>query len=293
MKVITTPEEMQAISQQNKFEGKKIAVVPTMGFLHNGHLTLVKKAKEVADIVITTLFVNPKQFAPNEDFERYPRDFERDKKLLIESGCDYLFSPDISSIYPIDFATSISIGGVTKVFEGESRPNHFDGVALIVLKLFNITLADIGLFGQKDYQQTLVIKKLVKDLNVNIKLLITPTVREANGLAMSSRNRYLTDEEKNKASIIFLSLEEARKAIAHGERRRKMINSVVISTLRSIPEIKIDYVATVKSENLELADEFLPGEEVVILIACFINQTRLIDNTIIKIPTAFTENFIE
>ncbi len=287
MNIINSPIEMQRISREHKKDNKTIVVVPTMGYFHNGHLNLVRKAKEIGDIVITTLFVNPKQFAPHEDFDRYPRDFERDKKLLEETGCDYLFSPDISEMYPLGFDTGITMGGITKVFEGESRPTHFDGVALVVLKLFNITKADYGIFGQKDYQQTLVIKKMVKDLNVDIQIIVNPTVRESNGLAMSSRNRYLNEIERENASIIFLALEEAKKVIAKGERRRKIINSIVLSTLRTIPEIKIDYVAAVKADNLEPVDEFYPGDELVILVACYIGKTRLIDNAVIKIPSSF------
>lgn len=285
MKVINKISEMQSVSRELQKQGKTIAVVPTMGYLHEGHLSLVRIASDLADVVITTIFVNPKQFAPNEDFERYPRDFERDKNLLENVNCDYLFYPEINEIYPTGYSTFIQMQGITKVFEGESRPTHFDGVALVVLKLFNITKANFAIFGQKDYQQTLVIKQLVKDLNIDIKIVVAPIVREGNGLAMSSRNRYLSEKERDNSSIIFIALEEAKKAIASGERRRKIINSIIISTLRSVPEIKIDYVQTVKAHNLELADEFLPGEEIVMLIACWMGRTRLIDNSTTKIPT--------
>lgn len=285
MKVINKISDMQSVSRELQKQGKTIAVVPTMGYLHEGHLSLVRIASDLADVVITTIFVNPKQFAPNEDFERYPRDFERDKNLLENVNCDYLFYPEINEIYPTGYSTFIHMQGITKVFEGESRPTHFDGVALVVLKLFNITKANFAIFGQKDYQQTLVIKQLVKDLNIDIKIVVAPIVREGNGLAMSSRNRYLSEKERDNSSIIFIALEEAKKAIASGERRRKIINSIIISTLRSVPEIKIDYVQTVKAHNLELADEFLPGEEIVMLIACWMGRTRLIDNSTTKIPT--------
>ncbi len=284
MKVINKISEMQSISRELQKEGKTIAVVPTMGYLHEGHLSLARIASDLADVVITTIFVNPKQFAPNEDFDRYPRDFERDKNLLESVNCDYLFYPEINEIYPTGYSTFIQMQGITKVFEGESRPTHFDGVALVVLKLFNITKANYAIFGQKDFQQTLVIKQLVKDLNIDIKIVVAPIVREGNGLAMSSRNRYLSEKERENSSIIFIALEEAKKAIASGERRRKIINSIIISTLRSVPEIKIDYVHTVKAHNLELTDEFLPGEEIVMLIACWMGRTRLIDNSTTKIP---------
>ncbi|MEN6295969.1 MAG: pantoate--beta-alanine ligase [Chloroherpetonaceae bacterium] len=285
MEIIKNAKEMQSISLKLKAEGKTIAIVPTMGFLHEGHLSLIDKARELTDIVITSLFVNPKQFAPNEDFESYPRDFEHDKNMLEARNVDYLFAPDISSMYPIGFSTSIHISKITEVFEGASRPTHFDGVALVVLKLFEITRSDYAIFGQKDYQQTLVIKRLIEDLNLPVSMIVCPIFREPNGLAMSSRNRYLSDEEKDKAGTIFLALEAAKKAIAKGERKRKMINSIVLSIIRTVQDIKVDYINTSRAGNLETPDEFFPGEEIVILVAVYIGRTRLIDNSIIKIPS--------
>ncbi len=285
MEIIKNAKEMQSISLKLKAEGKTIAIVPTMGFLHEGHLSLIDKARELADIVITSLFVNPKQFAPNEDFESYPRDFEHDKNMLEARNVDYLFAPDISSMYPIGFSSSIHISKITEVFEGASRPTHFDGVALVVLKLFEITRSDYAIFGQKDYQQTLVIKRLIEDLNLPVSMIVCPIFREPNGLAMSSRNRYLSDEEKDKAGTIFLALEAAKKAIAKGERKRKMINSIVLSIIRTVQDIKVDYINTSRAGNLETPDEFFPGEEIVILVAVYIGRTRLIDNSIIKIPS--------
>ncbi len=285
---------MQKISRELKDKGKRIAVVPTMGYLHEGHLSLVRHAQELADIVIATIFVNPKQFGPNEDFDQYPRDFNRDNSLLESIGCDYIFYPDVSDIYPLSYATEINMSGVANVLEGESRPGHFNGVALVVLKLFNITKADVSIFGQKDFQQTLVIKQLVRDFNLDIQVIIYPIVREPYGLAMSSRNRYLSEVEREKSSIIFVALDEAKKAVAKGERRRKMINSVILTTLRQVPELKIDYVYTAKAENLEITDEFLPGEEIVMLIAVWMGRTRLIDNSMTKIPITLNDNnFIE
>ncbi|HOV92378.1 MAG TPA: pantoate--beta-alanine ligase [Candidatus Kapabacteria bacterium] len=285
MEIIKEPNEMQDIALDLKNQGKTIAIVPTMGFLHDGHLALVDKAKEIADVVITSLFVNPKQFAPNEDFDSYPRDIERDKALLEAKNVDYLLAPDALGMYPIGFSTSLHISGLTGVFEGTSRPTHFDGVALVVLKLFEISQCNYAIFGQKDYQQTLVVKRMISDLNLPVKMVVCPIYREANGLAMSSRNRYLTDEEKEKASIIFLSLEAAKKTIAQGERRRKIINSIILSTIKTIPEIKIDYINAARAESLETPDEFFPGEEIVLLIAVYVGRTRLIDNTLIKIPS--------
>ena len=285
MEIIKNANEMQSIALNFKAQGKKIAIVPTMGFLHDGHLALMDKAKELADIVITSLFVNPKQFAPNEDFESYPRDFEHDRKLLEAKNIDYLFAPEAASMYPIGFSTSIHLSGITEIFEGVTRPTHFDGVALVVHKLFEISQCDIAIFGQKDYQQTLVVKRMITDLNLPVQMIVNPTFREANGLAMSSRNRYLSEEEKEKAATLFLALESAKKAIAQGERRRKMINSIILSNIRTVPEIKVDYVNTARADTLDTPDEFFPGEEIVMLIAVYVGRTRLIDNAILKIPS--------
>jgi len=286
MEIIKDPTKMQGVALSLKNQGKTIAIVPTMGFLHDGHLALVDKAKEIADIVITSLFVNPKQFAPNEDFDSYPRDFEHDQALLKAKNVDYLFAPDALDMYPIGFSTSLHISGITEVFEGTTRPTHFDGVALVVLKLLEISQCNFAIFGQKDYQQTLVVKRMIADLNLPVQMVICPIYREPSGLAMSSRNRYLTDEEKEKASIIFLALEAAKKAIAQGERKRKIINSIILSNIKTIPSIKIDYINTARAESLETPDEFFPGEEIVMLVAVYVGRTRLIDNALIKIPTA-------
>ncbi|HPD34492.1 MAG TPA: pantoate--beta-alanine ligase [Bacteroidota bacterium] len=286
MEIIKDPTKMQGVALSLKNQGKTIAIVPTMGFLHDGHLALVDKAKEIADIVITSLFVNPKQFAPNEDFDSYPRDFEHDQALLKAKNVDYLFAPDALDMYPIGFSTSLHISGITEVFEGTTRPTHFDGVALVVLKLLEISQCNFAIFGQKDYQQTLVVKRMIADLNLPVQMVICPIYREPSGLAMSSRNRYLTDEEKEKASIIFLALEAAKKAIAQGERKRKIINSIILSNIKTIPNIKIDYINTARAESLETPDEFFPGEEIVMLVAVYVGRTRLIDNALIKIPTA-------
>lgn len=275
---------MQSLSRQLSHQGVVIGCVPTMGYLHDGHLNLIRKAKELADYVVVTLFVNPKQFGPNEDFERYPRDFDRDCKLAEQTGCDAIFAPDILEMYPIGFSTSISVHNITKKFEGERRPGHFDGVALVVAKLFNAVKPDIAVFGQKDYQQTLVIKQLVRDLNFDIKIVVAPTVREPDGLAMSSRNTYLTPELRAKANVLFNALEDAIKAIEEGCRERKVINAILHKRLRTVPEIKIDYACAALADNLDEPDVFLAGDHVVLLIACYLGTTRLIDNALVTIP---------
>jgi pantoate--beta-alanine ligase len=255
-----------------------------MGFLHEGHLSLIRKGKSMADIVITTLFVNPTQFAPNEDFNQYPRDFERDCKLCMENGSDFLFSPETIEMYPDGYSTSIEMKGITDKFEGEYRPGHFSGVATVVAKLFNATLPDFAIFGQKDYQQTLVIKKLNKDLNFNIDIIIAETIREKDGLAMSSRNKYLNTDDRNKAPIIFFAISEATKMILNGEKLRKNIDKILSDTLNTIPEIQIDYASSALANTLEMPDNFSPDDEIVILVAAKLGKTRLIDNSIIKIP---------
>lgn len=283
MIIVKTVKEMQKISFENKLKGLKTAVVPTMGFLHYGHLSLIKKGKLLSDVVITTLFVNPTQFAPNEDFNKYPRDFDKDFKLCEVSGSDYLFFPETEEMYPDGFSTSIEIKGITGKFEGEFRPAHFSGVATVVAKLFNATLPDFAVFGQKDYQQTLLIKKLNDDLNFGIDIVVSETIREKDGLAMSSRNIYLSPENRAKAVTIFHSMEAAKKIIADGEKDREIINSALLDSLKSDAEIKVDYAAAALADTLEEPDTFNSGDEIVMLIAVHLGKTRLIDNSIVKI----------
>lgn len=277
---------MQKISLAAKYNGRKVVVVPTMGYLHAGHLSLIKKAGENGDLVVTTLFVNPTQFAPNEDFEAYPRDLERDSLMAEESGADILFYPAVDEMYPGGYNTNIRIKGISEKLEGEKRPTHFNGVATVVAKLFNATLPDIAVFGQKDYQQTLVVKQLVRDLNFPVQIIVSPTVREADGLAMSSRNTYLSPDLRSKAGIIFEALEAARMAVEDGERDRKIINAVMLKHLRSVAEIKVDYVCAVDASTLEEAPKFEPGQRIALLIAVYLGKTRLIDNALVTLPPA-------
>ncbi len=287
MQIINSIKTMQEIAVAHKCNGEKISVVPTMGFLHQGHLSLIKEAAGLADIVITTLFVNPRQFAPNEDYDLYPRDLSRDSELAAAAGTDYLFNPGVLEMYAIGNSTNISVDGITSKFEGAQRPGHFDGVATVVAKLFNATLPDVAVFGQKDYQQTLVIKRLVEDLNYPTELFIAPTLRESDGLAMSSRNKYLTKADRKSSSVLFLALENARQAIAGGEVKRTVINAVMHKRLRQVPSIKIDYASVAMADSLEEPDYFLAGDEVVLLIAAYLGRTRLIDNALVTIPNRY------
>lgn len=284
MEIITKIDEMQRIADEIRLDNRSIGLVPTMGYLHNGHTSLMTVAKKHSDVLITTLFVNPKQFAPNEDFEKYPRDHERDAELSEKFGTDFLFMPDVREIYPIGYNTLVEVSGITNKFEGVSRPTHFNGVATVVCKLFNCTKPHLAVFGQKDYQQCLLIKRMTQDLNFDIDILIAPTIREHDGLAMSSRNSYLNPELRLKAGIIFKALEEAKKVVSLGECERKIINSHMLKVLKEVPEIKIDYVASALAETLEEPDFFFPGDKIVLLIACFLGTTRLIDNSVCEIP---------
>jgi len=284
MVVVEKVKEMQKIIDSHRSEGKRIVCVPTMGYFHKGHLSLMELAREYGEIVVTTLFVNPTQFGPNEDFERYPRNFQRDFELAQSVGIDYLFAPTIEEMYPDNFYTKVIVGKFTDKFEGVKRPGHFDGVATVVTKLFNATKPDVAIFGQKDFQQALVIKQLVKELLFDIKIIVAPIIREADGLAMSSRNVYLSEEERKLAPRIFEALNLGIKAVQNGERRRKQINSIVLQHLRQFREFFIDYVAAVDSETLDEPEEFSPGQTVVILVAVYLGKTRLIDNVLVTVP---------
>lgn len=283
MKIIYTAKEMTEISCELIKAGKTIGFVPTMGALHLGHLSLFEAVKQYADVAMASIFVNPTQFAPNEDFDKYPRDLKKDVEMAELYGIDYVFAPSNDEMYSKNFLTNIHLDGITKVFEGERRPTHFDGVALVVAKLFNIIKPHYAFFGQKDYQQTLVIKQMVKDLNFDIDVIVRPTVRLENGLAMSSRNNYLTDDEKEKATIIYKSMLEAKSAISLGERNKEKIIKIIVGKMAEVPELKIDYVAVVKQKDLSEVDNFVSGDEIVILIAAFLGKTRLIDNMLITV----------
>lgn len=283
MNFIEKIEEIREISRNAKKNNLKVGFVPTMGALHEGHLSLISKAKELSDIVIVSIFVNPKQFAPHEDLDKYPRDLEDDIEKSLSAGADFIFAPSALEIYPVGYSTSIKVNNISESFEGEFRPQFFEGVATVCGKLFIITEPDIVVFGQKDYQQCLVIKRLIKDLHLPIEFFMEPTVRESDGLAKSSRNKYLTKKDREKSGILFLALEEAKKSISKGERDRKIINAIMHKKLREIKEIKIDYASAALAEDLSQPEFFLKGDKIVLLLACYLNKTRLIDNSIVII----------
>ncbi len=254
-----------------------------MGFLHEGHLSLIRQSKQQCDVTIVSIFVNPTQFGPSEDFNNYPRDVDRDNKLLEAEGVDYLFLPSMEEIYPQNFQTYVNVDYITKNYEGEYRPTHFRGVTTVVLILFNCINLDFAFFGQKDAQQLAVIKQMVRDLKLNVKVIGCPIVRGSDGLAMSSRNIYLSDSERKDALALYHSLELAKKMIKSGERKANIILSEMIETFSKIPSANLDYISIVEAETFKTKDELITGKDYYVLVACKIGKTRLIDNLLITI----------
>ena len=283
MQIIRSPKIMQKICGGLKREGKIIGFVPTMGYLHKGHLSLIKIAKRKSDVVVVSIFVNPTQFGPKEDFAKYPRDFKRDR-LLLESRLgrdDFVFAPRIKDMYPEGYLTYVNVEKITGKLEGAIRPGHFQGVTTVVAKLFNIVQPDIAVFGQKDAQQAVVLKKMVDDLNYGIKVIIAGTVRERDGLASSSRNVYLLKEERKQTKVLYQALRLAKGMIKKGERSPSRIVSKVIALINKQPLADVDYVAITDAHSLELLNK-LKGE-ILISLAVRFGKTRLIDNIRMKV----------
>ena len=278
MRVINTLTGMRNASDEVKRKAKGIAFVPTMGYLHEGHLALFKEAKKHADLIVASIFVNPKQFNESEDFNSYPREPEKDRKALEENGVDVLFLPDTEEIYPKGFQTSVEVTRLSEGLCGASRPGHFKGVATVVAKLFNIVRPDFAVFGEKDYQQLALLRRMNSDLDFGISIIGVPTVRERDGLAMSSRNARLSPEERNAASSLYKALSNGRKLFKGGERKAEAI----IGKAKDIIEnsIELDYLEIRDSETLAKTEEI--SGEVVFAIAARVGKTRLIDNIILK-----------
>lgn len=277
MKTVNTISEVRAFVQEKRSAGKIIGFVPTMGYLHEGHASLMKAAKAKCDIVIVSIFVNPTQFGPGEDLETYPRDLVRDQNTCEAVGVDLVFAPEATEMYPEGYSTYVDCEGeITKQLCGASRPTHFKGVTSVVAKLFNIVQPDFAFFGQKDAQQVAVIEKMVRDLNMTVKIVPCPIVRESDGLAMSSRNTYLSVEQRKDALVLSQSLEIAKNKIQNGERDANRIKSAIRDHITSSPLAEIDYVSLVDVKTLlpltVIEDEFL------IALAVKFGKTRLIDN---------------
>lgn len=281
MQIIKTVAEMQDFVHRIKAAGKSLALVPTMGYLHEGHLTLIREAKAACDTVVASIFVNPLQFGVGEDYEEYPRDLTRDARLSESAGVDAIFAPPVAEMYPKGYHTFVEVEEITNHLCGRSRPGHFRGVTTVVNKLFNIVQPDKAFFGQKDAQQVLVIKRMAADLNMNLEIVTVPIVREEDGLAMSSRNVYLTPEERRAALVLNKSLQQAKTAIEAGERRGSAIRDMIIQTIETEKLANIDYVEVVSMSSLQ-PQETLKGE-VLIALAVRFGKTRLIDNVMLTV----------
>lgn len=266
-------------AQKNK--GRTIGFVPTMGYIHEGHISLARKAKKDCNKVVMSIFVNPIQFGPKEDFKRYPRDLKRDYRLARSAGVDLIFYPSTKDMYPDNFLTYVSVTGLTDILCGRSRPGHFKGVVTVVTKLFNIIAPDIAYFGKKDAQQAIIIKKMVEDLNFPIKIRVLPTVREAGGLAMSSRNAYLSASERYDALVINRALKSAKRLISSGELNADMVISHIKKLIKQKKSVRIDYVEVVDMNSLKKINKISGGA--LIAIAVFIGKTRLIDNITLRV----------
>lgn len=282
MEIINRRQRMSSVARKVRREqDQTIGLVPTMGALHDGHLSLVREARRMCDVVVVSVFVNPTQFALGEDFERYPRDLTHDAGLLTDYNVDYIFAPSMEEIYPKDFSTYVTVGGLSEQLEGASRPGHFRGVATVVTILLNIVRPDFAFFGQKDAQQTLVVKRLVRDLAFDTEIVILPTVREESGLALSSRNAYLDDDERRAASVLYRSLQRAKEAYKAGERSGSRLAETVRATVASEPRARLDYVSVADAETFEQLEK-LDDRTVLIAIAASVGKTRLIDNIVIN-----------
>jgi pantoate--beta-alanine ligase len=281
MIVTTKIRDMQAMMQQYRFEGKTIGFVPTMGYLHEGHIALLKKAREENDIVALSVFVNPLQFGPNEDFERYPRDIERDKRIAKENGVDVFFCPDVEEMYPRPLSVQVVVKERVDVLCGKSRPGHFDGVATVLTKLFHIVMPTRAYFGMKDAQQVAVVDGLIRDFHFPIELVAVPTVREEDGLAKSSRNVYLSPEERKEAPALYQALQQAKIAIENGERNPETICALVKNYIQTHTHAEIDYVEVYSYPDLKPLEK-LYGK-VIIAVAVRFTSARLIDNITLDI----------
>lgn len=281
MEIINRRARMSSLTRKLRRENKTIGFVPTMGALHAGHLSLVEEARQMCDIVIVSIFVNPAQFNETADFVKYPRDITADAELLTEYQVDYIFAPEEKEVYAENFSTYVYVENLTETLEGASRPGHFRGVATVVTILFNTMRPDYAFFGQKDAQQVAVIKRLTKDLGFDTEIIVGRTVREESGLAMSSRNALLSPEERQKASVIYQALRQAKIAAKEGERNAARLAEIVRDKIDGEPLAQIDYVAVVDDETLEPIEKI--GENAALIaVAARFGNTRLIDNTVVN-----------
>jgi pantoate--beta-alanine ligase len=276
---VTSIAEMRERGRALRAEGRRVGFVPTMGYLHEGHLSLVRTAANLSDVVVVSVFVNPTQFGPSEDFDRYPRDLSRDSALLEGAGCGVLFAPTPEEMYPARYATVVHVQRLSERLCGAFRPGHFDGVCTIVAKLLEIVRPSVAVFGQKDGQQAAIIERMVADLNMGVEIVRAPTVREPDGLAMSSRNGYLTDEERRDAPVLHRALELGRALYARGERDATRVLGEMRALIESRPSAEIQYLAAI--DSLTLDDVRVLGPGTMLALAVYFGSTRLIDNVVL------------
>lgn len=290
MEIITDPASMQKLSKSLLSGGETIGLVPTMGYLHEGHISLIKKARKDCSMVIVSIFINPIQFGPGEDYGTYPRDTQRDRSMAEKAGADYIFKPSVKDMYPDKFSTFVEVVGLDSIMCGAMRPGHFRGVCTVVIKLFNIIYPDRAYFGLKDYQQYLIIKKMVKDLELPVKVIGCPIVREKDGLAMSSRNKHLSASERKSASILYKNLLLAKEKINNGENNLIKLKKICEENIKASADVlKVDYFDFRESETLEEIGTLKPEagkkqiKKLLIAGAVRVGKTRLIDNLILNI----------
>jgi len=280
MEIVNQRARMMSIARELRRANRTIGFVPTMGALHEGHLSLMREARPQCDVLVVSIFVNPTQFGPSEDFEKYPRDLDNDAALLMREKVDYLFAPTVTDIYPPGFSTYITVEGLSEHLEGASRQGHFRGVATVVAILLDIVQPDVAFFGQKDAQQAAVLKRMVRDLAFDTKVVVLPIVREESGLAMSSRNAYLNEEEKRAATVLHRSLSRAARAYADGERSGKRLLEIVRATIAEEPLARIDYISLNDADTLETLED-VQDRPALLSLAVYLGKTRLIDNMVL------------
>lgn len=280
MRVCHSIDEMRAASRTGWREGKSLGLVPTMGALHQGHLSLVRAAKAQCDLVVVSIFVNPLQFGPNEDLAKYPRNFDRDRELLAKEGADFIFAPSVEEMYPRGAVTYVTVEGLSDKLCGDSRPGHFRGVTTVVSELFNIVEPDRAFFGQKDAAQSTIIRRMVRDLNIPVQVVVCPIVREPDGLAMSSRNSYLDAQQRKSALGLYRSLTAVQGRFDQGERKARALIEAGKQTFTYEPLVRLDYFEIVDPETLDPVDDLSRGA--LVAVAAFVGNVRLIDNIVLR-----------
>lgn len=279
MHIISSAAEMTAFSKAAQRAGKRVGFVPTMGALHEGHLSLVRAARAHSDVVVVSIFVNPTQFGPNEDFAKYPRSFDNDKAMLEGEGADCIFSPSVEEMYPPGATTWVTVEGLSEKLDGRSRPGHFRGVTTVVSKLFNIVQPELAFFGQKDAAQAAIIRKMVRDLNFDVQIMVCPIVRESDGLAMSSRNAYLNPEQRGQATVLHRSLECVQALMKQGENNAEKLISYGKQTIAKESSVQLDYFEIVHPDTLAPVSDVAHGA--LVAVAAYLGTTRLIDNLLV------------